>query len=193
VCLDGPKTAIFRPAEPAIYRANGLRRHPRPNWAVAQAQTGAPCHLPPRHPGNVGCTCVPDFAPVTWNAVSVTADESDRRPLQLGPPCRTPPRSLPQRGESSDQGCSRRMSVRRIGFSCPALSRTAWEWRLVATSTSIFTSAVSSALPPVAHFWYEPPVDQGPQPVFFRILAARIGLAVGTGLTPGSAPLVGTG
>ena len=38
-------------AEPTIYRASGLRRHPGPNWTVAQAQTGVPCHLPPRASG----------------------------------------------------------------------------------------------------------------------------------------------
>src|SRR3954466_8045639 len=53
VCLNGRKTAIFRPAEPMIHRASGLRRHPRLNWMAAQAQTGAPYPLPSRASGNV--------------------------------------------------------------------------------------------------------------------------------------------
>ena len=53
VRLNGRKTAIFRPAEPTIHRASGLRRRPRPNWMAAQAQTGASCFLPHRSSGNV--------------------------------------------------------------------------------------------------------------------------------------------
>jgi transposase len=58
VRLDGGRettsSSPAQPAEPAIYRAGGLRRRLRPRWIATQAPMGGPCPVPPGHPGNVG-------------------------------------------------------------------------------------------------------------------------------------------